>query len=124
MIGKSAFYGCTSLTSVELPAATTIGDNAFYECTSLTSVELPAATTIGIYAFYACDNITSLTFGSVITSVGEKAFNWYNTNWPSNCDLTLAAGQQHIVGGILGGWSVTWGDTKWAEYHWKSITLK
>ena len=124
MIGIEAFYNCTSLTSVELPAATTIGDGAFYECTSLTSVELPAATTIGMYAFGACDNITSLTFGSVITSVDEQAFHGYYTNWPSNCDLTLAAGQQHIVGGTPTGSRVTFGETKWAEYFWKSITLK
>ena len=38
-IGSSAFYGCTSLTSVTIPdSVTSIGSWAFYGCTSLTDV--------------------------------------------------------------------------------------
>ena len=42
ILRPGAFQGCTGLTSVELPAATSIGNNAFQGCTGLTSVELPA----------------------------------------------------------------------------------
>ena len=36
-IGKQAFYGCTSLTSVTIPdSVTSIGEKAFYDCTKLT----------------------------------------------------------------------------------------
>ena len=38
-IGDSAFYGCTSLTSIEIPnSVTSIGDSAFSDCSSLTKV--------------------------------------------------------------------------------------
>ena len=55
-IGNSAFYGCSSLTSVTIPnSVTTIGKTAFSYCNSLTSVTIPnSVTTIGVGAFYIC----------------------------------------------------------------------
>ena len=121
-IGNSAFYLCTFLASVSLPEATTIGNSAFYGCDALKSVSLPEATTIGEKAFQYCDALTSLTFGAVIESVGTDAFKQFLTE---NCDLTLAAGQEHIADdGTPNGTAVTAGETSWAGYTWKSITLK
>lgn len=38
-IGEEAFYGCESLTNIEIPSSvTSIGRNVFYECDSLTSI--------------------------------------------------------------------------------------
>lgn len=37
-IGDSAFNGCTSLTSVNIPSSATIDENAFGNCTSLTNI--------------------------------------------------------------------------------------
>src|SRR5665647_1086163 len=38
-IGSYAFYNCTGVTSVTIPAGvTSIGNNAFYNCTGVTSV--------------------------------------------------------------------------------------
>jgi hypothetical protein len=70
--GSYAFYNCTSLTSVSLPAATDIRSYAFYN-TSLTEVSLPVATDIGSYAFYN----TSLTAVSLPTAqtIGYGAFS-------------------------------------------------
>ena len=59
-VGSSAFQGCTGLTSVELPAAISVGSNAFQGCTALTSVELPAATSVGSNAFQGCTALTSV----------------------------------------------------------------
>ncbi len=62
-IGKQAFYGCTSLTSLTVPeGVTTIAGSAFYECSALTSVTLPESVTlIAINSFYGCSSLTSLT---------------------------------------------------------------
>ncbi|MBR5541543.1 MAG: leucine-rich repeat domain-containing protein [Bacteroides sp.] len=134
-IGKDAFLGCVSLASVSLPKATNIGENVFYGCTSLAGVSLPKATTIGGNAFYGCTSLTTLTFGSVITEVGSGAF--YNVgNGVGNCALTLASGQQHIEISPTGGPSELGNivnpaaedadvyDRIWADYTWKSITIK
>ena len=73
-IGKNAFYRCTGLTSVSLPAATEIGWEAFYGCTNLTSVSLPAATEIGERAFSVCTGLTSVSLPGA-TVIGKWAFN-------------------------------------------------
>ncbi len=61
-IGSSAFYDCTSLTTIEIPdSVTTIGSYAFYGCTSLTTIEIPdSVTTIGSSAFYGCTSLTTV----------------------------------------------------------------
>ena len=73
-------------TEVVIPAeykgkpVTSIGASAFYNCTSLTSVTFGAnsqLTTVGSYAFYGCTSLTSVTFGanSQLTTIGDYAFN-------------------------------------------------
>ena len=51
-----AFYGCSSLVSIELPASITeIGGNAFRGCSSLASARMPAnMPEIGLSAFHGC----------------------------------------------------------------------
>ena len=65
-IGKYAFGGCTSLTSITIPGSVTaIGEFAFAGCTSLTSITLPDnLTTIGRYAFADCTSLTSIIVDS------------------------------------------------------------
>ncbi|MGN0773599.1 MAG: leucine-rich repeat domain-containing protein [Candidatus Ventricola sp.] len=72
-VGDYAFNRCSALTSVSLPAATTIGSNSFQNCTALTSISLPTATSIGSYAFQGCSALSSITLPAV-TSIGEYAF--------------------------------------------------
>ena len=62
-IGNSAFYGCSSLTSVTIGnSVTSIGDYAFRGCSKLTSVTIPnSVTSIGNYAFSNCSSLTSVT---------------------------------------------------------------
>ena len=63
-IGESAFYVCTSLTSVTIPdSVTSIGYKAFGSCESLTSVTIPdSVTRIGEYAFYDCTSLTDVYY--------------------------------------------------------------
>ena len=76
-IESSAFYGCTSLTSVTIPnGVKSIGSGAFAGCTSLTSVTIPdSVTSIGNSAFSGCTSLTSVTIGDGVTSIENYAFN-------------------------------------------------
>ena len=75
-IGRSAFFNCTSLTSIAIPdSVTSIGHSAFRGCTSLTSVVIPnSVTSIGSYAFENCTSLTSVVIPNSVTSIGSYAF--------------------------------------------------
>jgi len=66
-IGSYAFYGCSSLTSVDLPDTVTgIGASAFSSCSALTDIHIPQSVrVIGNYAFFRCDSMASLHIDSV-----------------------------------------------------------
>ena len=66
------FEGCTSLTSIALPATlTTIGNYAFSGCIRLTHVALPATvTTIRCGAFCGCISIRRLALPAALTTFG------------------------------------------------------
>ena len=80
VIGDSAFWGCESLTSINIPnGVTTIGNAAFQGCESLTSINIPnSVTTIGDWAFGECDSLTNITIpSSVVTIIGNPFMLWY-----------------------------------------------
>jgi len=70
-IGGSAFSGCSSLTSIEIPnSVTSIGEDAFYNCSSLASIEIPnSVTTIRGGTFYNCDSLTSIEIPDSVISI-------------------------------------------------------
>ena len=99
-IEKSAFYGCSKLTSIELPSTINdIGAFAFRACISLKSINLPegitemksgvfrgcsslpslslpsTVTMIDDYAFYYCQSLTSITIHEGLKYVGDYAFS-------------------------------------------------
>jgi hypothetical protein len=52
---------------------------AFYDCSSLTSIELPAGvTSIGDYAFSGCSSLTSLKIPNLFIHIGDRAFTGCN----------------------------------------------
>ena len=74
-IGSSAFSGCTSLVSINMPNVTTISRWAFSKCTSLALTSLPAGvTTIGEYAFYQCTSLALTSLPAGVTTIGDWAF--------------------------------------------------
>ena len=90
VIGDWAFYGCRSLTNINIPnSVTTIGDSTFYGCESLTSINIPnSVTTIGNWAFVLCNSLTSINIPDGVTTIGEGAFggchSFTNINIPNS----------------------------------------
>ena len=127
-IGNRAFYGCTGLTSVNIPnSVTSIGDWAFYYCKGLTSITIPNSVTYIHYdAFSGCSaledvyyTVTEEEWQKTIVSSGNKVllealihFNYRNVYTEINAeqyrfyfDKTLIVpGDAFIVGADkLGG---------------------
>jgi len=81
----NAFYGCTSLTSVDLSSLTIVSGSyglycAFKNCTSLTSVDLSSLTkVIGSNAlgnaFYGCTRLTSVDLSPLTTVSGSNGLS-------------------------------------------------
>ena len=76
-IRYEAFFGCSSLTSINIPdSVTSIGNAAFYECNNLTNIIIPCKVmTIGIAAFINCCGLTSVTIPDSVTEIGYSAFS-------------------------------------------------
>ena len=77
-IGFVAFYGCTTLTFIDIPSTVkSIGENAFYN-TGIDSVYIPAETIVEDRksvivdlggAFSSCQNLTNITFAEGIKRI-------------------------------------------------------
>ena len=93
-IGDYAFYNCSRLTSLNLPAGiTSIGEGAFWDCSGLTSLTLPVGiTSIGESAFAGCTGLTSLNLPDGITEIDRNTF-WGCSGLTS---LNLSAGITEI----------------------------
>ena len=110
---------CTALVDLVVTAPLTTLDNgttdgnngAFYGCTSLTNVELPdTLTTIGRYAFKNCSSLVSLTLPSAVTTIGVGALNiGSSTNLP---EVTMDGKTQATVQGMADyPWGLRTGST-------------
>ena len=74
-IRNYAFYGCSSLESVDLSSVTSIEGGAFRDCSSLVSVgDLSSVTSIGGNAFNGCSALTSIDLPHTLTTVMAGAF--------------------------------------------------
>ena len=75
-IGSSAFFGCNSLISVEMPGSVIVlGGAAFRNCINLTLVKIGGrVASIGCSAFQGCSGLTSVVIPDSVTDIGEGAF--------------------------------------------------
>ena len=83
-IGNSAFYSCSSVTSVTIGnSVTSIGEGAFARCTGLTSVKIPySVSNIGKAIFLGCTSLTSIEVdsnNSNYCSIDGILFNKFQT---------------------------------------------
>ena len=77
VIGDFAFYNCTNLKEITLPAGVTeIGQNVFANCTSLENIVLPEdVTKIGFNTFNNCVNLKEITLPAGVTWIESRAFS-------------------------------------------------
>lgn len=75
-IGNASFLRCYNLLTVDFPdGITSIGENAFYYCSNITSVKIPAGVTqISSFAFNSCTKLESITFHDGVFKIGRDAF--------------------------------------------------
>ena len=121
-IQKDTFYGCTSLTKLQLPPRIrSIGERAFYKCTSLE--EIAPILTLGVIdssAFEGCTNLKTFYLNRTISVINPRAFykctNLHlqcespeaNSNWREDWNLLLEekVGDKPSVKTYLS--SITW----------------
>ncbi len=77
-IGDYAFYGCTSLQSVDLAnGINTIGNGAFEQCLNMTSFNIPRASNLmafGKDAFSGCRRLKSMVVPINVRAIGDYCF--------------------------------------------------
>ena len=90
-IGKCAFWGCKSLTSITIPnSVTTIGSGAFSGCEKLTSITIPSSvTSIEDNPFNACSGLLSIQV--------EEGNTVYDSR--NNCNAIIKTADNEIVTG-------------------------
>ena len=127
----TVFYYLGSITSFNelqfFTGLTSIDDFAFYGCSSLTSVEIPInVKSIGNNAFSGCTSLYTITLPSHVTSIGENAFNGVKyvvcqaSNPPTIKDNSLRKGiELYVPKGSIDAYT----NSKWKEYASKILDI-
>ena len=102
-IGRWAFSGCSSLTSISIPSSVEyIGLMAFDGCDSLTSISIPEGVkAIEDHAFSGCSGLTSISIPSSVEYIGDFAFQ----DCSGLTSIDIPEGVTTIEAGAFGGCS-------------------
>ena len=90
-VGNNAFYGCTSLTSINLPNVTTIDGGSFSSCSALTNVELPNLTECVKYTgsqFAYCSALERIRLPKITSLTNQMFFQCTNLKVIDTAALT------------------------------------
>lgn len=108
-IGDSSFYGCTYLSTINLPSSTSVVyNNAFYGCANLRSINLVGVSYIGSAAFQgAMANGAGVSLDlSSASYIGDNAFNnstsLVSVDFSKNTTLTYI-GRSAFAGAFVSG---------------------
>ncbi len=123
-IGYSAFYGCSSLESIEIPnCVTRISKYAFYNCSSLTSIVIPdSVTLINLFAFDEDLVLSEIYYGGIPSqwnniSVGFTLFIGDDISIPIKSATCLYYSELYPVDNNEKYWHYVDGvPTPWQEY--------
>ncbi len=97
-IAAQSFYGCTSLTTVELTHVKEIGNHAFADCSGITTLTMPVVEKIGDGAFGRnamlgrAPAITEVVLPDTLVELGKEAFFYC----PNLSQVTLSANLKSI----------------------------
>ena len=91
-----------NLESVIAPLATTVGVNSFYGCSSLTQLDLPSVTTVNSEPFKNCTGLQVINFGKKVTSMNASAFG----SMPEGVIINVPWDEDEISGAPWGGTGV------------------
>ncbi len=101
---KKLVVGCNGSVIPSDGSVTNIAPSAFYYCTTLTSVVVPdGVTTIGYDAFGMCNSLMDITFPGSVSTIGQTAFRgcknlkdvWYE--FESQTNITLYDGNDSLT---------------------------
>ena len=97
LIGHETFCGCSSLATVSLgKRVRAIGDNTFEGCSSLQSITLPSSVTeVGAAAFYKCSSLKTAVIGNGIRELKYRLRGTFES-CTSLESVTLGDGLLHI----------------------------
>ena len=85
-IAGRAFYGCTGLTGINIPAGiTVIGESLFSNCSGLTEITIPySVKRSGKYAFSGCDALVKVSYTGTLEDWCDISFEGSGSNPVSN----------------------------------------
>ena len=95
VIGECALSNISALKSVTIPEGVkTVMLEAFYHCTALVDIELPATLEkIGSFAFAECESLKTLTIPNGVKSIDDRAF----AECRNLSELDLGTGVERIM---------------------------